>query len=45
MGFDHAYAMVLATDDRFDLHELQKLIDKGAAPQIAAQIVAPLENK
>jgi hypothetical protein len=34
----------LARDTRYDLHELLGLIDRGCPAELAARILAPLEN-
>jgi hypothetical protein len=37
-------AHTLASDRRYDLHELLELIDRGCPPELAARILAPLED-
>jgi chloramphenicol 3-O-phosphotransferase len=43
-GFTRAQARRIAADARYDLHALLELIDRGCSPELAAQIVAPLEE-
>jgi hypothetical protein len=43
-GIGPGPASRLAADPGFDLHELLGLIDKGCDPQLAARILAPLEE-
>jgi hypothetical protein len=33
-----------ARDDRFDLHALIELVERGCPPELAVRIVAPLEG-
>jgi hypothetical protein len=42
-GFGPDLADVLAHQERVDLHELLKLVDRGCPPHLAARILAPLE--
>ena len=42
-GFAPALAEVLAHQERVDLHELLKLVDRGCPPHLAARILAPLD--
>lgn len=42
-GFGPDLADVLAHQERVDLHELLKLVDKGCPPHLAARILAPLD--
>ena len=44
-GFDRALAGRLASDRRFDLHAVLELTDRGCPPQLAARILAPLDEK
>jgi hypothetical protein len=44
-GFNPPTAEVLARDPNVDLHALLDLVDKGCAPQLAARILAPLEEQ
>ena len=41
-GFGPELADVLAHQERVDLHELLKLVDRGCPPHLAARILAPL---
>lgn len=43
-GFDCRQADALAGDQRFDLHAVLELIDRGCPPTLAARILAPLED-
>lgn len=43
-GFGATTARRLACDDRYDLHALLELVDRGCPPQLAARILAPLEG-
>jgi hypothetical protein len=43
-GFSARDALILAADDRVDLHMLLDLIDRGCPPALAARITAPLED-
>jgi hypothetical protein len=42
-GFAPPLAEVLAHQERVDLHELLKLVDRGCPPHLAARILAPLD--
>jgi hypothetical protein len=42
-GFAPTLAEVLARQERVDLHELLKLVDRGCPPHLAARILAPLD--
>lgn len=42
-GFDGLLALHLAHDQRWDLHELLALRDRGCSPERAAQILAPID--
>ena len=44
-GFDRKPAEQLANDGRLDLHAVLELIDRGCPPDLAARIVAPLEDE
>lgn len=44
-GFDASLADRLANDRRFDLHALLGLIDRGCPPELAARILAPLDDR
>ncbi|HEX5584092.1 hypothetical protein [Gaiella sp.] len=41
-GFPLSVAARLARDQRFDLHALLELVDRGCPPTLAARILAPL---
>lgn len=43
-GFDVALAEKLASDRGFDLHAVLELIDRGCPPELAARILAPLDD-
>lgn len=43
-GFQRAAAERLARDQRYDLHELLDLVDRGCRPDLAARILAPLDD-
>lgn len=43
-GFPGCLAGRLARDDRYDLHELIELAERGCPPELAARILAPLEE-
>jgi hypothetical protein len=45
VGFPAALADAIARDVRYDLHHLLGLIDRGCPPELAARILAPLENR
>jgi len=42
-GFERARAERLAWDDRWDLHALLELVDRGCPPPLAERILAPLD--
>ena len=42
-GFPVELARRLAVDDRFDLHLLIELVERGCPPHVAVRILAPLE--
>ena len=44
-GFDAALADRVAGDRRFDLHAVLELIDRGCSPELAARILAPLDDQ
>jgi hypothetical protein len=44
-GFRPALAEELAGDVRVDLHAVLELVDRGCAPELAARIVAPLDDE
>ena len=43
-GFALPLAAALARDPRWDLHALIELVERGCDPELAARIVAPLEE-
>jgi hypothetical protein len=43
-GFPAALAGRLAGDARYDLHALIELVERGCSPELAARILAPLED-
>jgi hypothetical protein len=44
-GCSAALAESLARDTRYDLHELLKLIDRSCPAELAARILAPIEDE
>lgn len=44
-GFPADLAERLAQQGRLDLHELLELVDRGCPPDLAARIVAPIEDQ
>ena len=44
-GFLLPLATRLATDERYDLHALIELTERGCPPELAARILAPLEDE
>jgi hypothetical protein len=45
VGCSARLAEVLARDSRYDLHALLELVDRGCPPELAARILAPLEDE
>jgi hypothetical protein len=43
-GFPPLLAKRLAADDRYDLHALIELAERGCPPELAARILAPLDG-
>jgi hypothetical protein len=43
-GFPIDLARRLARTDRIDLHRLLELVDRGCPPELAARILAPLDD-
>lgn len=43
-GFAADLAEGLAREDSVDLHELLELVDRGCPPDLAARILAPIED-
>jgi hypothetical protein len=44
-GCSAQLAEALARDARYDLHALLELVDRGCPPELAAEILAPLEDE
>lgn len=44
-GFPRHLAETLARDTRYDLHALLELTDRGCAAELAARILAPIEDE
>ncbi|MGH3008553.1 MAG: hypothetical protein ACRDLM_04000 [Gaiellaceae bacterium] len=42
--FSPQLAAALAADDRYDLHVLIELVERGCPPELAVRILAPLEE-
>jgi hypothetical protein len=43
-GFARGEAADVASDPRVDLHAVLQLVDQGCPPELAARILAPLED-
>lgn len=43
-GFARQAAERLAEDERYDLHALIELVERGCPPELAERILAPLEE-
>jgi hypothetical protein len=43
-GLTLELASRVARDDRFDLHALIELVERGCPPELAVRIVAPLDQ-
>lgn len=43
-GLPRALATVVAHDERYDLHALLVLTDRGCDPELAVRILAPLDE-
>jgi hypothetical protein len=43
VGFSLSVAARLACDERWDIHALIELVERGCPPNLAARIAAPLE--
>lgn len=43
-GLPPALATLVADDERYDLHALLVLTDRGCDPELAVRILAPLEE-
>jgi hypothetical protein len=44
-GFEIELAESLAADGAVDLHALLELVDRGCPPELAARILAPLDDE
>lgn len=44
-GFERELARSLAADGAVDLHALLELVDRGCPPELAARILAPLDDE
>ena len=44
-GFERELAESLAADGAVDLHALLELVDRGCPPELAARILAPLDDE
>jgi hypothetical protein len=44
-GFSRSLAAEVADDPRYDLHALIELVQRGCRPDLAARILAPLEQE
>jgi hypothetical protein len=44
-GFSPPLAAEVANDGRYDLHALIELVERGCPPELAARILAPLEEE
>jgi hypothetical protein len=44
-GFPAELAGQLARAERIDLHRLLSLVDRGCPPELAARILAPLDDE
>lgn len=42
-GFPEEAAASIAEDDRYDLHRLVELVERGCPPELALRILAPLD--
>jgi len=43
-GFERELALRVASHRGFDLHALIEMVERGCPPQLAARILAPLEQ-
>ena len=43
-GFPRSLAAPIADDSRYDLHALIELVERGCLPELAARILAPIEE-
>jgi hypothetical protein len=44
-GFDPTLARLAAQDQRFDVHALIQLSERGCPPELAVRIMAPLDQE
>ena len=44
-GFPPSVAARLAADERYDLHALIELVERGCRPELALRILAPLDDQ
>ncbi len=44
-GFPATLAARLARDDRWDLHALLELVERGCPPGLAVRVLAPLDEE
>jgi hypothetical protein len=44
-GFPLPLATAIASDTGYDLHAVIELVERGCAPDLAARILAPLEER
>jgi hypothetical protein len=44
-GMAPELARAVASDERFDVHELLRLLESGCPPSLAIDIVAPLDDR
>jgi hypothetical protein len=44
-GFAPALAATIASDQRYDLHVLIELVERGCRPALAVRILAPLDEE
>jgi hypothetical protein len=40
-GFSSSLAVTVADDERYDLHALIELVERGCSPELAVRILAP----
>ena len=43
-GFAAAHAATVSENRHYDLHELIELVERGCPPELAARILAPMEE-
>jgi hypothetical protein len=44
-GLDERRAVQVAVDDRYDLHAVLDLVDRGCPPTLAIRILAPIDGE